>query len=64
MISQEISIMGNLLFALGIGASQKAAKSKEAKPARRLHPVIGIIAGVLIALLIVVGLFILVAANG
>jgi hypothetical protein len=56
--------MGNLLFWLGIGASQKAAEPKEATPRDRPHQVVGIIAGALIALLIGVGLFILLATNG
>jgi hypothetical protein len=56
--------MGNLLYSLGIGASQKAAEQKGARPKNRPHPVVGIIAGVLIALLIGVGLFILLATSG
>jgi hypothetical protein len=56
--------MGNLLFALGIGASQKAADQKEVRPRNRPHWVVGIIAGVLIALLIAGGLLLLLATNG
>jgi hypothetical protein len=56
--------MGNLLFLLGVGASQKAAGQKEASPRKRPHPVVGIVAGVLIALLIGVGLLILLATSG
>ena len=49
--------MDKLLFWLGIGAAQKGARSKEAKPSR--HPVVSFVVGVLIALLIAVGMFIL-----
>jgi len=51
--------MGNLLFWLDIGASQKSAGSKGLKPAR--HPLVALVVGVLIALLIVGGLVALVA---
>jgi hypothetical protein len=49
--------MGNLLFWLGLGAAQKAVRSKEVKPSR--HRVISFVVGILLALLIVAGLFIL-----
>jgi hypothetical protein len=49
--------MGNLLFWLGLGAAQKGAGSKEVKPSR--HRVISFVVGILLALLIVAGLFIL-----
>ena len=49
--------MDKLLFWLGIGAAQKGAGSKEVKPSR--HPVVSFVVGVLIALLIAVGMFIL-----
>ena len=47
--------MVNLPFWLGIGAAQKSAGSKELKPTR--HPIIAFIAGTLIALAIVAGMF-------
>jgi hypothetical protein len=53
--------MGNLLFWLGIGAAQKSAGSKEVKPSR--HPVTSFVVGVLIALLIVAGAFILLVSQ-
>jgi hypothetical protein len=49
--------MGNLLFWLGLGAAQKGARSKEVK-ARR-HWVISLLAGILVALLIGAGAFVL-----
>src|SRR5262249_621309 len=49
--------MGNLLFWLGLGGAQKGAGSKEIKPSR--HWVISFVVGILLALLIVAGLFIL-----
>ena len=54
--------MGNFGFLMGMGAAQKAAiKSTDGN---RRHHVIPIIAGILLALLIAVGLFILfVTAN-
>src|SRR5262245_19837528 len=54
--------MGNLLFWLGIGAAQKGARSKEVKPSR--HWVISFVVGVLLALLIAVGLFLLLVSQG
>ena len=48
--------MGNLLVWLGLGAAQKGARSKEVKPSR--HRVISFVVGILLALLIVAGLFI------
>ena len=48
--------MGNLPFWLGIGAAQKAARSQ---PAERRHRVVSAVLGILIALLIGAGLFIL-----
>ena len=53
--------MGNLLFWLGIGAAQKGARSKEAKPSR--HPVLSFVVGILLALLIAVGMFILLVSQ-
>ena len=49
--------MDKLLFWLGLGAAQKGAGSKEIKPTR--HPVIAFVVGILLALLIAVGMFIL-----
>ena len=53
--------MDKLLFWLGIGAAQKGARSKEVKPSR--HPVTSFVVGVLIALLIAVGMFILLVSQ-
>jgi hypothetical protein len=53
--------MGNLLFWLGLGAAQKGAGSKEAKPSR--HPVISFVVGILIAVLIAAGAFILLVSQ-
>jgi len=53
--------MGNLLFWLGLGAAQKGAGSKEVKPGR--HPVIAFVVGILIAVLIAVGMFILLVSQ-
>jgi len=51
--------MGNLLFWLGIGASQKSAASPGLKPSR--HPLISLVVGLLVALAIVAGIFVLFA---
>ena len=53
--------MGNLLFWLGIGAAQKGARPKEVKPSR--HWFISLIVGILLALLIGVGMFILLVSQ-
>jgi capsular polysaccharide biosynthesis protein len=53
--------MDKLLFWLGIGAAQKGARSKEVKPSR--NPVTSFVVGVLIALLIAVGMFILLVSQ-
>ena len=53
--------MGNLLFWLGIGAAQKSTGSK-VKPTDR-HQVISIIAGLLLALVIGAGVFILLVSQ-
>jgi len=53
--------MDKLLFWLGIGAAQKGAGSKEIKPSR--HPVVLFVVGVLIALLIAVGMFVLLVSQ-
>jgi hypothetical protein len=49
--------MGNLLFWLGLGAAQKSAGPKEVKPSR--HWVVSLVVGILLALLIGVGMFLL-----
>jgi hypothetical protein len=53
--------MDKLLFWLGIGAAQKGARSKEVKPSR--HPVLSLVVGVLIAVVIAVGAFILLVSQ-
>jgi hypothetical protein len=52
--------MGNLLFWLGIGAAQKGAGSK---PTASRHAVISFVVGILLALLIAVGTFILLVSQ-
>jgi hypothetical protein len=54
--------MGNLLFWLGIGAAQKSAGSKELKPTDT-HRVISIVVGILLALSISAGAFILLVSQ-
>jgi hypothetical protein len=52
--------MGNFGFWTGVGAAHKtAAKSTDGKSTGRRHRVISIVAGILLALLIAVGLIIL-----
>jgi len=53
--------MDKLLFWLSIGAAQKGAKAKEVKPTR--HPVVSFAVGILLALLIAAGLFILLVSQ-
>jgi hypothetical protein len=53
----------NLLFWLGIGASQKAARSKGVKRTDRRHWVISIVVGILLAFLITAGLLMLFLAG-
>ena len=53
--------MSNLLFWLGIGAAQKGAGSKEVKPS--LHWAVSLVAGILLALLIAAGAFILLVSQ-
>jgi hypothetical protein len=55
-----LTAMDKLLFWLGIGAAQKGAGSK---PAVDRHPVISFVAGILLAVLIAVGLFILLVSQ-
>jgi hypothetical protein len=52
--------MGNLLFWLGIGAAQKGAGSR---PIERRHWVASLVVGVLIAVLIAAGAFILLVSQ-
>ena len=52
--------MDKLLFWLGIGAAQKGAGSR---PAVNRYPVISFVVGILIAVLIAVGAFVLWSAN-
>jgi len=56
-----LTAMDKILFWLGIGAAQKGAKSNEVKPSR--HPVISFVVGILLALLIAAGLFILLVSQ-
>jgi hypothetical protein len=53
--------MDKLLFWLGIGAAQKGARPKEVKPSR--HWVVSFVVGVLIALLIAAGAFMLLVSQ-
>ena len=53
--------MDKLLFWLGIGAAQKGAGSKGVKPSR--HPVTSFVVGILLALLIAVGMFVLLVSQ-
>ena len=53
--------MDKLLFWLGIGAAQEGPGSNEVKPSR--HPVISFVVGILLALLIAAGLFILLVSQ-
>jgi hypothetical protein len=52
--------MGNFDFLLGVGAAQKASRQTDTK---RRHQVISVIVGILLAVLIAVGLFVLLALN-
>jgi hypothetical protein len=52
--------MDKLLFWLGLGAAQKGAGSREVKPR---HPVISFIVGILIAVLIAAGAFVLLVSQ-
>jgi hypothetical protein len=54
---RALTAMDKLLFWLGIGAAQKGAKSNERTDSR--HWVISLVAGILLALLIAAGAFIL-----
>jgi hypothetical protein len=52
--------MDKLLFWLGIGAAQKGARSK---PSANRHPVLSFVVGILLALLIAAGLFLLLVSQ-
>jgi len=54
---RALTAMDKLLFWLGIGAAQEGAKSNERTDSR--HWVISLVAGILLALLIAAGAFIL-----
>jgi hypothetical protein len=58
---QEVSVVGNLLFWLGIGAAQRGVGSKEVKSSR--HWVLSFVVGILLALLISAGAFILLVSQ-
>jgi hypothetical protein len=49
--------MGNLPFWLGIGAAQKSAQARELKRSR--HPILSFVVGLVVALAIVAGIFVL-----
>src|SRR5215831_20518608 len=49
-----LTAMDKLLFWLGLGAAQKGAR-----PTKNRHPVVSVVVGILIAVLIAVGVFIL-----
>jgi len=53
--------MDKLLFWLGLGAAQKGARSKEVKPSG--HWVVSLVIGILIAVLIGVGAFLLLVSQ-
>jgi hypothetical protein len=55
-----LSAMDKLLFWLGIGAAQKGAGSK---PTKDRHPVVPFVFGILIAVLIAAGAFILLVSQ-
>jgi capsular polysaccharide biosynthesis protein len=55
-----MTAMGNLLFWLGLGAAQKGAGSK---PTVDRHWVVSFVVGILIAVLIAVGAFILLVSQ-
>jgi hypothetical protein len=52
--------MDKLLFWLGIGAAQKGAGSK---PIEHRHWVVSLVVGVLVAVLIIVGMFLLLVSQ-
>jgi len=56
-----LTAMDKLLFWLGLGAAQKGAGSKEVKPSR--HWLVSLVVGILIAVLIGVGAFLLLVSQ-
>jgi len=56
-----LTAMDKLLFWLGIGAAQKGARSNRRTDSR--HWVISLVAGILLALLIAAGMFILLVSQ-
>jgi len=58
---RALTAMDKLLFWLGIGAAQKGARSNERTDSR--HPVISFFVGILLALLIAAGAFILLVSQ-
>jgi len=54
-----VMAMGNLPFWLGLGAAQKSAGARGLK--RSPHPVISFVIGLVVALVIVAGIFVLFA---
>jgi hypothetical protein len=52
--------MGNLLFWLGIGAARKGAESR---PSESRHRALSFVVGILVALLIAVGMFLLLVSH-
>ena len=52
-------LMGNLSFWLGLGAAQKSAGARGLKRTR--HPIISFVVGLVVALAIVAGIFVLFA---
>ena len=58
---RALTAMDKLLFWLGIGAAQEGAKSNERTDSR--HWVISLVAGILLALLIAAGAFILLVSQ-
>jgi hypothetical protein len=55
--------MGNLLFWLGVGASQKAAESEKAEATDRQHQFVGAVVGILLALVIGGALLVMMLAS-
>jgi hypothetical protein len=55
-----LTAMDKLLFWLGLGAAQKGAGSE---PTRRRHWVVSLVVGVLVAALIIVGMFLLLVSQ-
>jgi hypothetical protein len=56
-----LTAMDKLLFWLGIGAAQEGARSNERTDSR--HPVISFVVGILLAVLIAAGAFILLVSQ-